>query len=86
MPLKFEIPKFSMTLVKNIIYVIGIVLSVFFFFRDKAIKEALLRSQVETTIQNQNSIMEKLKEIDSKFTQQATFNGQVIEHIRTDTN
>jgi hypothetical protein len=81
MPLKFEIPKFSMTLVKNIIYVIGIVFTIFYFFRDKAVKEALMENQMKTTIENQENIMEKLKEIDTKFEKQSELNGKVLMYI-----
>ena len=67
--------------IKFIIYIVGIVLTIFFFFRDKAVKDALLKSQLETTIQNQRNIMEKLKEIDAKFDIQSELNGRTIEHL-----
>jgi fructose-specific phosphotransferase system component IIB len=79
MPVK--VPKLSMSVIKDAIYIIGIVITIFFYFRDKATKQAVIETQIKTTIENQNNILNKLKEIDSKFEKQAELNGKVLMYI-----
>jgi hypothetical protein len=86
MPFKFTMPKLTISTVKDIIYILGIIVTILFYFRDKAVRQAVLESKYNTIIENQNNIFDKFKEDDIKWYNQALLNGQTTEHIRTDTN
>jgi len=68
---------FKWQYVERTIYIITILLAVFFHFRDKATKQAVLETKIETMIQNQESILNKFKEADIKWEKQAEINGKI---------
>ena len=84
MPLRIQLPKLTIGFVKDTIYIIGVIIAVWFYFRDKTAKQAVFESQISTTIENQNNILNKLKEIDQKFEKQAETNGKVLMYIELD--
>lgn len=78
------LPKITLSTAKDLIYIVGIGITVYFYFRDKAVREAVLDAQVKTIIENQSSMLNKLKEIDVKFEKQAEINGKILMYIELD--
>jgi hypothetical protein len=75
-----------MGIVKDIIYVITILLAVFFHFRDKATRQAVLETKIETMLENQRNILDKFKENDKKWDNQTELNGKVLMYIDIDSH
>ena len=78
--------KLSFSTIKDIIYIAGIIIIVIFYFRDKAKGDTILEMKIETMLDNQQNIFEKLKELDIKFEKQAELNGKVLMYIDLDAN
>ena len=78
--------KLNMSLVKDVIYIVSILVAVIFYFRDKARGEAILETKVDTVIENQRSLLEKAKEIDIKWEKQAEINGKILLYIDLDSD
>lgn len=79
-----KLPKLSISIIKDVIYIVSIIIAVFFYFRDKAVRGAVLETQIKTMITTQESILEKIKEIDVKFEKQSEINGKVLMYIELD--
>jgi hypothetical protein len=74
-------PKISMSIIKDIIYILSILIAVLFYFRDKAVGKAVLNEQVRTIQSNQNEILKKLQDNDLRWYQQLEQNGKVNMYI-----
>jgi len=81
-----DLKKISMSNVKDIIYVLSVIIAVVFFFRDKARNEAIIETKLNTVIENQNNQLEWMKQSDAKFELNAREHGTMFEHIRTDSD
>ena len=81
---KIILPKISMSIIKDVIYILTIIIGVLFYFRDKAAKEAVHEAQDKVMVENQLNILNKLKEIDVKFEKQAETNGKILMYIELD--
>ena len=82
MPAGLKVPKLSMSYIKDIIYIIIIVLGVFYHFRDKAVTKAVFNLQVETMQDNQKEILKKLQENDLRWDEQQEKNGNIFMFIQ----
>jgi hypothetical protein len=75
------LPKITMQRVKDLIYFISILLAVVFYIRDKAVGRAVQEAQLKNMVENQENILNKLKEIDVKNEKQAEINGKILMYI-----
>jgi hypothetical protein len=80
------LPKISLSLIKDIIYILSILIAVMFYFRDKAIHSVVIETKVDTIIENQKNILNNMKELDIKFEKQSEINGKVLMYIELDSN
>jgi hypothetical protein len=74
----------SMSQIKDLIYIISVVIAVIFYFRDKAGRQAVLDTKVEIMLENQKNILEKFKETDVKWEKQAEINGKITTYMLLD--
>ena len=73
-----NIPKVSLSTIKDILYVGGIVVGVIFFFRDKWRNDAITETKLQTVIDNQKNIIEWLKEHDIKLQEGALIDEKTL--------
>lgn len=78
------LPKITMERIKDLIYLATVIIAVLFYFRDKAVGRAVQEAQMKNVIENQESILNKLKEIDIKNEKQAEINGKILMYIELD--
>jgi len=73
--------KLNIGMIKDLIYIAGIVVAVIFYFRDKAVGRAVLEEQVRTMQSNQEEILKKLEDNDLRWDEQLEQNGKVNMYI-----
>jgi hypothetical protein len=76
--------KIKIVHVKDAIYIITVILGVLFFFRDKAINQAVKEEQMQTVQKNQEEILKKLQDYDLRWDEQMEQNGKVNMYIILD--
>ena len=79
-----DLKKINVSTIKDIIYIVTILLGVAFFFRDKAVNQAILNEQIRTMQSNQDEILKKLQDNDIRWYEQIEQNGKFSMYIILD--
>jgi len=76
--------KITFSNVKDIIYIVTIIIGVIFWYRDKIKNDTIQQEQMKTVQKNQEEILKTLHEHDNFWIKQQEINGRVTMYITLD--